>query len=104
MVIAAILRFFPRFGDLTALSLILDGLTPHDGQENTRFPEFIRPHLHRMKWEMERSYASKSSFLVHRVKTDIVCILEKYTDNEAKTDLLGTCDSLMAVDEVFADR
>jgi hypothetical protein len=84
MVISALMSFFPRFGDLEALRLILDGLVVIDGHQNTRFPEFLRPHLLKIQWEIERSIASECSFLVGRVKEDMLRILQPFTDQEAE--------------------
>lgn len=104
MVIAAIIRFFPRFGDLAALELILEGLAIRDGQESTRFPKFIRPHLRGMQWEIERSYASRSSFLVGRVKADIIQLLEQYTNAEADVTLSGIYNSAKCVEDILVSR
>jgi hypothetical protein len=104
MVISAIIRFFPRFGDLEALEKILEGLAIHDGTESTRFPAFIRPSLRAMKWEIERSFNSKCSFLVDRVKTDILELLEQHTNEEADTTLSGIYHSSKYISELFAER
>jgi len=83
MAVSAMLAIFERFHPLEALRLILEGM------ERKRFPLQTRPHLENLKWEIQRSFDSRSTFLVSRIMNDLRGYLIEFTDEESRCTLEG---------------